>query len=101
MQVARKVREDGKAPLALDAEPILYEQLEPGDLVVIELAAVGNNIPDFVELGQNLLHGLLASEGVGEIGPVRVKDADEFAEVEAKSLEIIQGIGATSAIETL
>jgi len=46
---------------ALDSEPVLHEQLEPGDLVVVQFAAVGNCVPDSVELRENRLHRLLAS----------------------------------------
>src|SRR5690349_613627 len=72
------------APLTLYPEPVLHEQLEAGDLVLVQFTAMGDHVPDFVELRKDLLHRLLAPQGIREIRPVRIKDADEFSKVSVR-----------------
>src|SRR5712692_3013517 len=65
----------------LNPEPVFYEQFEPGDLILIQFTAMGNHVPDLIELRKDLLHSLLASQGIGEVRPVCVEDADQFPKV--------------------
>ena len=46
--------------LTLNPEPVLHRQLEPGNLVIVQLAAVGDGIPNLVELREDQLHRFLA-----------------------------------------
>jgi len=41
---------DPQVKLTLDPEPILHQKLEPRDLILIQSAAVSDDIPNFVEL---------------------------------------------------
>jgi len=65
-----------QARLTLDPEPILHEQLEPRDLILVQSTAVSDHVPNF-ELRQDGLHRLLTSQCIGEIAPILIEDADD------------------------